>query len=368
MRFGVGLATGEGDLLTEARAAASASFDQDPDLALVFATPDAAGLLEGLNGPGRTVGCIADAVIGGRTEAEHGPTVVVWQASLGDVPWTISRIRAIRDGTATSIRGWRHPDRPSGAIVLTDPPSFPTQGFVEELGSHGIPTIGGLATSSYGTRLMIDGTVDQTGGVAIAFGPGISFTTTVSQGCRPIGRPGVVTNVRGHHIFEIGGRPAFEFLGDVVRELDEDDLTLARQGLQLGIVVDEYKTVFGVGDFLIRPVLGADQELGYVAAGGPVTIGQTVQLHVRDPDSAAGELKTMLSDTPTRPDAGALLFTCNARGSRFFGRPNHDAELVDTLRTPQALAGIFAAGEIGPVGGINHLHGYTASLLELSPA
>jgi small ligand-binding sensory domain FIST len=27
------------------------------------------------------------------------------------------------------------------------------------------------------------------------------------------------------------------------------------------------------------------------------------------------------------------------------------------------VAGFFAAGEIGPVGGVNHLHGFTASVL-----
>jgi small ligand-binding sensory domain FIST len=38
------------------------------------------------------------------------------------------------------------------------------------------------------------------------------------------------------------------------------------------------------------------------------------------------------------------------------------------LGTPEdiAVAGFFAAGEIGPVGGRNHLHGFTASVLAFS--
>jgi small ligand-binding sensory domain FIST len=63
-----------------------------------------------------------------------------------------------------------------------------------------------------------------------------------------------------------------------------------------------------------------------------------------------------------------LLFSCNGRGRRFFGEPDHDAKAVDTVMAPPAVAGFFAAGEIGPVGDGNYLHGYTASLVELRPS
>ena len=59
---------------------------------------------------------------------------------------------------------------------------------------------------------------------------------------------------------------------------------------------------------------------------------------------------------------GACLCSCNGRGHRLFGRPNHDAELVQQQLGPLGLAGFFCNGEIGPVGERNFLHGYTASL------
>ena len=62
---------------------------------------------------------------------------------------------------------------------------------------------------------------------------------------------------------------------------------------------------------------------------------------------------------------GMLLFSCNARGERFFGTPHHDAASVSATVAPPALAGMFAAGEIGPVGGANHVHTFTASMVEL---
>jgi hypothetical protein len=46
-----------------------------------------------------------------------------------------------------------------------------------------------------------------------------------------------------------------------------------------------------------------------------------------------------------------------------FTTSDHDGAIVrEGLGTP-AVGGFFAAGEIGPVGGANHLHGFTAVVL-----
>jgi small ligand-binding sensory domain FIST len=57
-----------------------------------------------------------------------------------------------------------------------------------------------------------------------------------------------------------------------------------------------------------------------------------------------------------------LLFTCNGRGTRLFDRADHDAGLIRDVWGDIPLAGFFAQGEIGPVGGRNFLHGFTASV------
>ena len=48
------------------------------------------------------------------------------------------------------------------------------------------------------------------------------------------------------------------------------------------------------------------------------------------------------------PVSGALLFTCNGRGPRMFDKPHHDASVVSKVFDAPALAGFFAAGEVGP--------------------
>jgi small ligand-binding sensory domain FIST len=45
-----------------------------------------------------------------------------------------------------------------------------------------------------------------------------------------------------------------------------------------------------------------------------------------------------------------------------FGLPDHDATAVTGALGDIPTAGFFAAGEIGPVGGENFLHGFTATV------
>jgi len=135
---------------------------------------------------------------------------------------------------------------------------------------------------------------------------------------------------------------------------------LLAHGLHLGRVIDESKATFGAGDFLIRNVLGGDPENGAIAVGDLVGVGETAQFQVRDAASADDELNRMLAG---RLAEGALLFTCNGRGTRLFGRPDHDAEIVAEHVPRAAVAGMFCAGELGPVGRKNYLHGFTASVV-----
>jgi small ligand-binding sensory domain FIST len=136
-------------------------------------------------------------------------------------------------------------------------------------------------------------------------------------------------------------------------------------GLQLGRVIDEHRESFGRGDFLLRSVLGADRRTGALAVGDVVPVGTTVQFHLRDARTADEDLHVLLKGHAAE---GALVFTCNGRGSRLFEEPHHDARVMTDVLGPLPLAGFFAAGEIGPVGGHNFIHGFTASMALLSDA
>jgi small ligand-binding sensory domain FIST len=167
-------------------------------------------------------------------------------------------------------------------------------------------------------------------------------------------------------IFERGGRPPLTRLREMAAALPGRDQELLAEGVLLGVVIDEYRTEPGQGDFLVRGVLGADPDSGAIAVGDEIQVGQTVQFHVRDAASADEDLRRALERESAalggRRPAGALLFTCNGRGSRMFPEPDHDAGLIATMLGDIPLAGFFCAGELGPVGGQNFLHTFTASI------
>jgi small ligand-binding sensory domain FIST len=199
--------------------------------------------------------------------------------------------------------------------------------------------------------------------VGFVLPPEVATSVIVSQGCRPIGRPMAVTGATANLVESLASEPALPLLLRLIESLDPDDRSLAAAGLHFGRVVDERADTFGPGDFLIRNVLGAVRERNAVAVGDEPPVGTTVQFQVRDAVAADEDLRAMLADATG--DA-ALVFTCNGRGQRLFGEPDHDARVVhDALGSP-ALAGMFCAGEIGPVGGRSFVHGFTASVLLFS--
>ncbi|MEM6334774.1 MAG: FIST N-terminal domain-containing protein, partial [Planctomycetota bacterium] len=242
----------------------------------------------------------------------------------------------------------------------------------------GVPVIGGLLSGTQKPgkhRLWADGELLNSGSVGFVIGDcprrpaeHVEVATTVSQGCRPIGRPMVITKSKRHVVQELGGRNALLVVKELADGLGEGEADLVRsQGLHVGRVIDEYKDRFGPGDFLIRGLVGLDSTAGYIAIGDPmIRVGQTIQFQVRDRDAAEADLELMLETQRVHgPAAGALLMTCNGRGTRLFGSADHDAQRVAEALGTEAIGGALAAGEIGPVGGRSHVHGHAASVAAL---
>jgi small ligand-binding sensory domain FIST len=167
-------------------------------------------------------------------------------------------------------------------------------------------------------------------------------------------------------IHELAGRPALETIERIVAELTPRERVLVAGGMLIGIVIDSGKPEYEQGDFLVRGLLGADPDTGSVAVGAPVSAGQVVRLHARDAVSADEDLHRALqlrvAAMAGAPPAGALIFSCNGRGSGMFGLPDHDASVVDEELRGAPAAGFFAAGEIGPVSGRSFLHSFTATV------
>lgn len=229
--------------------------------------------------------------------------------------------------------------------------------------------MGGMASGdreARRTQLFLDGQVYEDGAVALAIGGPLTIRSIVSQGCNPIGRPWTITGAEGQYIQTIGGRPALEVLLETIAELPPGEQERAQQNLLIGLAMDEYREEFGRGDFVIRNLLGANRENGAIAVAAAPREGQTLQFQVRDAAAADEDLRLLLEEaraaSPGTDSIAALLWSCNGRGQGLFGTPDHDAKAIAEILGPIPLAGFFCNGEIGPVGSINYLHGFTASI------
>ena len=348
----------------------------DPDLLVCFASPHFAGALDDMThairnllDPAVLLGITTSAVIGDAREVESGPALSVFAARIPNVRLTPVALRVEETPDGASVVGW--PDlegTPETLLLLADPFTFPVDSCMRRLNDDrpGVAVIGGLASGATrpgGNRLVLDARVVADGAVGV-FLEGAEITTVVSQGCRGVGQPFVVTRADGSFVQELGGQPALDRLRELAGTVTQEERELLQRGLHLGIVVDEHQADFGRGDFLVRNVIGADRETGAIAIGDRVQVGQTIQFHVRDAAAADEDLRDLLGARAAhiRVAAGALLFTCTGRGRNLFGIPDHDAGAVAEVLGPIPLAGGFCGGEIGPVGGQNFLHSFTASV------
>ena len=325
--------------------------------------------------PRLLLGCMAQGVIGEKQEIEGSSAVILWGARLPGVSLIPIRLVSNESGENLSVQGWPNEleyrsDHPF-FILLADPFSTPIEEVFSTI-EHCCPgsqAIGGIASGGMDlgeNRLVLNQDIYESGMVGVALSGPVSIRTIVSQGCQPIGERFMVTRAERNIIYELGGVPSLECLQQTIQTLVEQRGQQAAMALQVGIAIDEHRASFERGDFLIRGLMGADRRSGGIALSDVVQEGQTVQFHIRDMKAASEDLNLLLAqDRVTHPlehPKGALLFSCNGRGRQFFMQPHHDISTVRERTGDIPIAGFFAGGEIGPVGGKNYLHGYTASL------
>jgi small ligand-binding sensory domain FIST len=345
-----------------------------PDLVVVTVTRPHAGALEDIAStvaavlhPLAIVGCAAESVVGTGREIEETPAISLWAGRVGPLAQVHLRATRLADDS-WHFAGW--PDRigfePSALLLVADPFTFPAEEFLSWLHhvQPGLPAIGGNASGGRGpggSRLVVGERVVTAGATGVLLGTGVDVEAVVSQGCRAYGRPLTVTRSDRNVIYEVAGTPAMECMVDQIKKsLDPSDIAgIESNGLFVGRLIDEHIDDPGPGDYLIRNVVGVDRSTGAVAVEDQVPLGSTVRFHLRDAEAAHRELVTLLEG---RQAEAALMFTCNGRGTRLFDDAHHDARMLQRSVGPIPVAGFFAAGEIGPVGGYNFVHAFTASM------
>ena len=323
------------------------------------------------------IGCNASGVIGDTNEIEMGPAASVLamhlpNAEVSSFSISESQLNTFQSGSDLVEYLDLYPTERPKFILLGDPMSLNVNKLLDlfNQGYQDAPVIGGLASgmvSGSANRLVLNDEIYSNGAVGLALTRDIEFEVIVSQGCRPIGEPFAITKAEQNILYELRGKPAFHVLTAVLEKLSPEDQRLAQHSLFAGLVMDELRTDFKRGDFLIRNILGIDPTTGALAVGAMLETGQTVQFQLRDASASEEDLKSFLTTGGRKPEhegrsAGGVLVSCCGRGKGLFGVADHDVRMIQSLRGPVPLTGFFANGEFGPVDRKNYIHGYTSSL------
>ncbi|MGF1578350.1 MAG: FIST N-terminal domain-containing protein [Gemmataceae bacterium] len=395
MPFAASLSTNEdwNKAFDEVCSSVQQQLQAEPDLALLFYAPDflpscfeMAQELQARLKPKCALGCPGETIIGLNQEIERSPALSLWAAKWSQpVKLHPFHLYMERTSEGLSLLGWPDvfldanvpPEQIQGGqrndcvLMLGDPYSFPADVFLRNINEHlpGLRVMGGMASgvSRPGECRMIynDQQIDQ-GAIGILLEGDMTVRSVVSQGCRPIGQHMVITKAEENVIKELSGKTPYAQLQELFAQLSPEDQQLMQQGLHVGCVMNEYQEDFHQGDFLIRNVMGLEKESGALIIAEQVRVGQTIQFQVRDSGSADNDLNSLLQMdivAHEKKPAGALLFSCNGRGTHMFEGSHHDAKAVGSHAGEIPTAGFFAQGELGPVGGKNFIHGFTASVV-----
>jgi small ligand-binding sensory domain FIST len=321
-------------------------------------------------------GCSGNSLIVGEHEIEQNPGVVLALYSLPGSELQAFHFTQQQVAEADAPAYWHsqtgvHPQQTNGWLTFIDPFHLDSEGWLRGWNEAyaPAPVLGGLASGVFTeqtTQVYLNGDVFEEGGVAISIGGSVKPVGVISQGCTPIGETWTLTKVEHNFIQTIGNRPAYEVLAETFKHLPPQQQQQSRGNLFVGLAMNEYLEEFHRGDFLVRNLIGVDPHSGTIAVGALPRAGQTIQFQRRDAAAASEDMRMLLARTKEQlADTtiyGGCLCSCLGRGRALYGKPDHDARLVQETFGPLTLAGFFCNGEIGPVGGKNFLHGYTASL------
>lgn len=334
------------------------------------------------------LGCTGGGIIGAGHEVEDRPAISLTVADLPDVdivPFHITQ-ENLPDAD-TGPKAWRDlvhvgPEKQPSFLILSDPFSVDSDALVAGL-DFAFPQavkVGGLTSGGNNPNehlLLLDQKILSKGAVGVALSGDIFVEAVVAQGCRPVGEPVTITECDANILIAVDGKPPLAYVQEMYEKASLRDKELMQSSLFLGLLMDPFKSEPKQGDFLVRNIIGLDQNRGIMAIGAPLRVGQVVQFHLRDAATSHDDLQLMLTNSqsaklkttaPGNPAvAGAMLFSCLGRGRRLYGEADHDSSLFKSLVGDIPVGGFFCNGEIGPIGGKTYLHGYTSSIAVFSP-
>lgn len=246
----------------------------------------------------------------------------------------------------------------SFAVVHADPRNSMLNALLAEL-SRRLDSgfvVGGLTSSRTAHAQVADGILE--GGLSgVVFTDQVVVSTRHTQGCSPLGDAHTVTDAQRNVVIELDGRPALDVLREDAGLPSVTDLDRIGGTVFAALPVSESDT----DDYVVRNVVGLDEQRGLVAVGENVRKGGRLMFCRRDRRSAVEDMARMLDSMKsglfTRP-RGALYFSCLGRGASLFGETSKELAMIREGLGEVPLVGFYCNGEISH----NRLYGYTGVL------
>lgn len=381
------------------------------DVALVFVSshfasdlPRLLPLLQQRLHASHWLGCLGGGVVGTTAaneahEVEQKPALSVMLLNLPGAQLQSVQLNSNDlpdlDGAAQHWHEWvgLKPGSSRSLLLLIDPTCSGINDLISGLdyAYPAVDKIGGIAiphNAAHGSLLCGDGVA--AGAVGLSIGGDWFLDPVVAQGCRPIGPVFAIEQAQRNVLLELsdGDRrdSPVACLQRVLAGLSAEDRELVQHSLFLGVERQElsagaalaklqrFASDSGQSDpagnneqertFLVRNLIGVDPRNGAVAVAERVRAGQNVQFQLREAQASRQEARQLLqtshSTSAEKDPLCGLLFACLGRGSGLFGTADGDVSIAREVMPNLPMAGSFCNGEIGPLGGATHLHGYTA--------
>lgn len=346
------------------------------DLAIVFATinyqteyEDLYRAVQSNANCDELIGCSGMSVLTSAGEFEEEPALAVMVIRSEQLSAVSFSARGTASEVGEQIQESIRPglgDR-SLLVIFPDVRAVNPAELVKHIGDDGSVPVVGAAVSGDATGAQMyhwKGEAATEGGLTgILLTGGLSTEIGVAQGCQPIGKPREVTRSVGRVIFELDGEPALERFKGTLQLLTQDDIHKSGGTVFVGIAMDPENKNPIRGDFLIRNLVGINEEHAALAVSEEVREGQLVQFHLRNPNAAAEEIQAIIArlaeKTRQHPPAFGLYFNCLGRGKGLYGEANHDIGVIQEKFPGLPVIGFFGNSEFAPIGGRNFAHAYT---------
>ena len=309
------------------------------------------------------LGTLGMGVCSTGTEYYDAPTLVVMLTDIDAKKFSIIGSNdADEEKLLEEVSSYCKEELPHVGIIHGDPSNPATPNIIDKI-SEMVPSaylVGGLTSSNFENyqvaNEMIQGSVS-----GIFFSPEIKTVIGHTQGCTPLDKQHVITRAERNLLIELDGRPALDVLREDVGEVLAKDLNKIAGYIFAGMPIEFSDT----GDYLVRNIIGFDEEEKVIAVGDYLYEGSKFMFCRRDGNSASEDMLRMLATMKSRLQGiprGGLYYTCLGRGRYQFGDNSEELIMIQDELGEFPLVGFFANGEIFH----NRLYGYTGVLVLFS--